>query len=116
MAKSIFEFGKVDMSQHNESRPVFKDIIGNVHTLLEKLSRQHSIDPLRQLFCSELSYDYANKTLSRTKWRESTAQLLAEDPLLFATGGENADVPVIYSRLRSDRLLTSDERYIVTQL
>jgi len=55
------------------------------------------IEPLKQLFWSELNYDRVNRTLSRQGWGEQAAKALAEDPLLFATGAK--DFQVIHARL-----------------
>jgi len=41
---------------------------------------------------------------------------LAEDPVLFAGGGQNNDFHVVYSRLPQNRLLLGQERPVVTQL
>jgi len=64
-----------------------KDLTGNVQRLLEALSRQKSIEPLKQLFWSELNYERANRPLSYRDWPEQIANVLYEAPLLFATGG-----------------------------
>jgi len=84
--------------------------------VLELLKELRGIEPLKQLFWSELNYQRVNQPLSRRGWTESAAQALAEDPVLFAGGGENGDFHVIYGRLASDRLLLGAERPVVTRL
>jgi hypothetical protein len=74
------------------------------------------IQPLKQLFWSELSYQRINEPLSRRGWTESANKALADDPVLFAGGGENDDFHVIYARLASDRLSLASERPVVSRL
>jgi type I restriction-modification system DNA methylase subunit len=93
-----------------------KDIVSNVLTLLNALSIQHNIDPLKQLFWSELNYERTNQPLSRRSWPEKTNATLFEDPLLLATGGIDDGFHIIYLRLASDQLSLADERSIVTLL
>lgn len=100
--------------QHGNKATGTKDVVANVQELLKTLSQQHTIDPLKKLFWSELNYDRADETLSRSNWPESTARLLTENPVLLATG--YGDFPIIYSRLASDQLSTGSERLVVTQL
>jgi hypothetical protein len=57
------------------------------HTILDLLREFRGIENLKQLVLSELNYDRANQTLSRRNWPDGTERLLAEDPLLLATGG-----------------------------
>ncbi|TRZ95011.1 MAG: hypothetical protein D4R82_02885 [Dehalococcoidia bacterium] len=57
-----------------------------------------------------------NQPLSRRGWNQTAANALAEDPVLFAGGGQNNDFHVVYSRLPQDRLLLGQERPVVTQL
>ncbi|MBM3841111.1 MAG: hypothetical protein FJ398_24780 [Verrucomicrobia bacterium] len=60
------------------------------------------IEPLKQLFWSELNYQRLNQPVSRRGWTESAGKALANDPVLFAGGGENNDFHVIYCRLAYD--------------
>jgi type I restriction-modification system DNA methylase subunit len=82
-----------------------------VHDLLHGLK---GIEPLKKLFWSELNYDRVNQPLSRRGWKESVAGLLADDPILFASGADAFHV--IYLRLASDKLLIGDERPVVARL
>jgi hypothetical protein len=93
-----------------------KDVTASVQRLLEALSRQKGIEPLKQLFWSKLNYERANQPLSRRTWSEQPAKVLFEDPLLFATGGKNNRFHVLYIRLTSDQLPIGDERLVVNQL
>ena len=93
-----------------------KDLTANVQRLLEALSRQKSIEPLKQLFWSELNYERANQPLSYRDWPEQTANVLYEAPLLFATGGIDDSFRIIYIRMAYDQLSLTNERLVVTRL
>ena len=84
-------------------------------SVLDLLRNLHGLEPLKQLFWSELNYQRINQPLSRRGWSDTTAKLLADDPLLFAGGGESNDFHVIYARMRSDRLPLGHERPIVSR-
>ena len=74
------------------------------------------IEPLRELFWTELNYDRQNDGLSRGNWTETAKNALADDPVLFATGGIGEAFQVIYARLNSDRLLLTAERPVISKL
>jgi hypothetical protein len=74
------------------------------------------LDPLKQLFWTELNYQRVNQPLSRRGWSETAADALADDPLLFAAGGEDNAFQIIYTRLKSDRLLLGLERPVISKL
>lgn len=84
-----------------------------VHDILRTLHK-NADKGLRELF-AELNYDYVGQSLSSRKWPESAKLHLADDPILFAAGGENDAFHVIYTRLEGDTLLRSAERPIVNQ-
>src|SRR5439155_24007711 len=84
--------------------------------VLDLLKGLRGIEPLKQLFWSELNYQRVNEALSRRGWTETASKALAEDPVLFAGGGEANDFKVIYARLESDRLLLGHERRVVSRL
>ena len=92
--------------------------VHSVHALLDELRKpgksKNKDEPLKQLFWHELEYERVNRPLSRQGWAESARSVLDGDPILFATGGEQFQV--IYSRLRSDKLLKAEERPIVSRL
>jgi hypothetical protein len=75
-----------------------------------------STEPLKQLFWSTLNYDRVNQSITRHKWPEPAASILADDPTLFAAGGTNGKFQVLYSRLAKDRLSLSEERIVTSRL
>ena len=85
-------------------------------SVLDLLKGLRGIEPLKQLFWSELNYQRVNQPLSRRGWPESAGKALADDPVLFAGGGEDNAFHVIYCRLASDALARGFERPVVTQL
>ena len=58
-------------------------------TVLELLKQFRGLEPLKQLFWSELNYQRVNQPLSRRDWTTTTTQALVEGPILFASGGQN---------------------------
>jgi len=84
-----------------------------VQDLLQGL---RGIEPLKKLFWSELNYQRVNQPLSRRVWPELASNALADDPVLFASGGEGGAFHVIYCRLTSQNLSRGLERPVVTQL
>ena len=85
-------------------------------SIFQILQNFEGIEPLKELFWSELNYEHVNEPLSRHGWTDTAATALAEDPILFASDGEDNDFHIIYSRLASDRLLLGLERPVVTRL
>ena len=83
----------------------------NVQNILQRLDDLRS---LRQLFCTELNYTYQNDPIDRGDWTQRDISNTADDPLLFAKGGDYFHL--IYTRLDSERLLLTDERPIITRL
>jgi type I restriction-modification system DNA methylase subunit len=73
------------------------------------------IEQLKELFWAELNYERVNQPLSMRDWKYTVTNLLTDDPLLFAAGGDNA-FAVIYARFAADSLLLTHERPIVTKL
>lgn len=90
-----------------------KDRQTAVWNILENL---RNLDGLKQLFWEELNYERENRPLSPRQWPEIARQPLAEDPILFASGGEDSAFHVVYCRLESDKLLRGHERPIVNCL
>lgn len=86
------------------------------HSVLNLLKNLRGLEPLKQLFWSELSYQRVNQPLSRRGWADTAANALAEDPVLFAGGGENNEFHVIYARLASDRFSLGQERPVASRL
>lgn len=83
----------------------------SVYQLLKQL---RGLEPLKKLFLTELNYARVNQPLSRRGWPEPANNVLAEDPLLLASGGDKFEI--IYARLKSDALLKTDERAVVSHL
>ena len=78
-------------------------------TILRLLKNLQGIEPLRELFWTELNYDRQNDQISRWDWADTAKNALAEDPVLFATGGTGDAFHVIYARLQR-RPLAVDSR------
>lgn len=89
---------------------------GRQETVLNLLKQLRTLEPLKQLFWSELNYRRINQALSRRGWTETAAKALVDDPVLFAAGGTNDDFHIVYSRLVSDQLLLGLERPVVSRL
>jgi hypothetical protein len=66
-----------------------------VYRLLHDLN---GLDPLKQLFWTELNYERVNQPIPRRDWPKAAREALAEDPVLFA---EAAGLQIIYGRLHS---------------
>lgn len=84
--------------------------------LFDLLRNLRDLDGLKKLFWTQLNYDRVNEPLSRGGWSDTAKAPLAEDPILFASGGADGDFHIIYSRLASDKLLLTDERPVVSRL
>ena len=84
--------------------------------ILNILQNLRGIEPLRELFWTELNYDRQNEGISYQNWTDTAKNALAEDPVLFATGGIGEAFQVIYARLNSDRLLLTAERPVISRL
>jgi type I restriction-modification system DNA methylase subunit len=84
--------------------------------VLALLQNLRDLDGLKKLFWEELNYERENKPLSPRQWSDSVRQVLAEDPVLFASGGEGNAFHVIYCRLASSELKRGFERPVVSQL
>ena len=93
---------------------VAKPEVERQKSILNVLQGMQGIEPLKKLFWTELNYDRTNSPLPRKGWGELASTALAEDPVLFATGGN--DFQVIYARLNSDKLLMGMERPVVSRL
>jgi len=84
--------------------------------ILDILKNLRGLDPLKQLFWSELNYQRVNQTLSRRDWTSTTSMAIVEDPILFASGGQDDVFHVIYARLANDQLLLGQERPVISRL
>lgn len=86
------------------------------HKILDILQNLQSLDSLKTLFWNALNYEHENKPLSPRKWPDGVRQVLAEDPVLFASGGEGKAFHVVYCRLDASSLRRGMERPVVNQL
>jgi len=85
-------------------------------TVLNILRDFRGLESLKQLLWSELNYQRVNQPVTRQGWTDTASKALAEDPMLFAGGGQDNAFHVIYARLDSDRLLLGQERPVVSRL
>lgn len=90
--------------------------IDRQQAVFDLLKNLRGIEPLKQLFWSELNYQRVNEPLSRRGWTDKASQALAEEPTLLANAGKDGDFHVIYSRLADERLLHGLERPVVACL
>ena len=58
-----------------------------IHEIFRNLK---GIELLKELFWGELNYGRVNKSLSRHGWSKTATEVLAENPVLLATGGRLA--------------------------
>jgi hypothetical protein len=61
----------------------------NQQAVLELLENLKGLEPLKELFWNELNYERISESISRRGWSEAASNALAEDPLVFAGGGES---------------------------
>jgi REP element-mobilizing transposase RayT len=85
-------------------------------TVLNILQELDGLDGLKRLFWQELNYERQNKPLSPRQWPEAARQALAEDPVLFASGGEENAFHIVYCRLTAPDLRRGPQRPVVNQL
>ncbi|MBI4632427.1 MAG: Eco57I restriction-modification methylase domain-containing protein [Deltaproteobacteria bacterium] len=85
----------------------------SVLTILQSL---RDLDGLKKLFWEELNYERENKPLSMRGWPDSARSALADDPVLFASGGDDQAFHVVYCRLASTGLQRNLERPVVSRL
>ncbi len=63
-----------------------------------------------------MNYDRVNQSISRKAWNETASKALADDPLVFAGGGENNDFKIILGRLDSDRTPLGMQRPVINRM
>ena len=86
----------------------------NTKQILSHLQKFEGIESLKQLFWVELNYNLENTPIDNLP--ESAASLVAADPLHFATGGKDSNFHIIYVQLKTEKLLKTHERQIITHL
>jgi len=84
--------------------------------VFDLLRNFQGIEPLKELFWRELNYERINESLSRRAWTDTVSKFLADDPVLFASGGSDAAFHVVYARIASDTLFLGPERLVVNRL
>ena len=84
-----------------------------VLNILEKLS---GLDSLKELFWGQLNYERVNQPISRRGWNDSATKALADDPLVFAGGGEGENFKIIVARLNSDHVPLGPQRPVIARL
>ena len=72
--------------------------------VLNILRNLRDLGGLKKLFWEELNYERENKPLSMRGWPDSARKALVDDPILFASGGEDNAFHVVYCRLASPSL------------
>ncbi len=88
----------------------------NQQSVLDLLENLNGLDPLKELFWNQLNYDRVNQSISRQGWNETASKALADDPLVFAGGGENNDFKIILGRLDSDLVPLGMQRPVVNRM
>ncbi len=74
--------------------------------VLDLLKGFNRLSSLKSLFWTELNYDRANEPRSRRSWPQARANMLADDPVLFATGAApSPPLPPRSAASRSEQLL-----------
>jgi hypothetical protein len=91
-------------------------VLERKQTVLKILEQLRGLDALKELFWTELNYERENTPLSMRGWPDSARKALVDDPILFASGGEDHAFHVLYCRLASESLQRNLERPIVNQL
>lgn len=90
-----------------------EDIRKDIRDLLEDFQGDK---PLKDLFWSKLNYTRVNEPISSRGWSDTTAAIPVDDPLLLASGGQDDDFHVIYTRMAKDRLMLTEERQVALKL
>ena len=74
-------------------------VLERKQTVLKILEQLRGLDALKELFWTELNYERENAPLSMRGWPDSARKALVDDPILFASGGEDNAFHVLYCRL-----------------
>jgi hypothetical protein len=94
-------------SRDGDTRTLARDVRMEGTTLQRKVFRLfqnfEGLDPLRRLFWTELNYDKGDAPFSRRGWPHAVSGVLAEDPVILASGADGA-FEVIHCHLDSERI------------
>ena len=102
------------MSKQESFISTFDETHRRVSDHLQDLYQKQSIKPLRDLFTTELNYDYSDTRLNLRDENSSALVYVNEYPRVIATGG-NGDFKIIYIRLRTS-LSRVSERTLIKRL
>ncbi|MDQ2888081.1 MAG: hypothetical protein M3Y39_18580, partial [Chloroflexota bacterium] len=102
------------MSKQESNIFTIDETRGRVRIRLQELYEKQSIKPLRDLFTTELNYDYSDKGLNLPDEKSRELVYPNEQPRILATGG-NGDFKIIYIRLRAS-LSRVNERTLIAKL
>jgi hypothetical protein len=84
--------------------------------VLEILQELNGLDSLKELFWGQLNYERVNQPISRNGWSEPATKALADDPLVFAGGGEGENFKIVVARLTSDHVPLGPQRPVIARL
>lgn len=102
------------MSKQESNISTIDETRRRISTHLQELYEKQSIQPLRDLFTTELNYDYSDMGLNLPDEKSRALLYAHEHPRIIATGG-NGDFKIIYIRLRN-ALSRVNERTLITKL
>jgi hypothetical protein len=88
----------------------------NQQSVLNLLENLNGLEPLKKLFWDELNYERINESISRKGWNEPAAKALADDPVVFAGGGDNESFKIILNCLDSEKVPLGMQRPVVNRL
>lgn len=100
------------MSKQNSNASTIEDTRQQVEKRLHELQQQQNLKPLRDLFISELNYDFADQWLNLPDEKGRT--LVQDNPRIIATGGDGG-FKIIYIRLHGSLSLVH-ERTLISRL
>jgi len=100
------------MSKQDSNVSTIDDTRKRVEDRLHELRDKQSLKPLRDLFVSELNYDFADQRLNLSD--EKSRAMVQENPRIIATGG-NGDFKIVYVHLLGSLSLVN-ERTLISKL
>jgi hypothetical protein len=88
---------------------------GRILEILRKLPDKKT-EGLKTLFWEELNYDQEDQVIAIADWKQEDRDLLAETPVLFASGGRDHGFHIILCRLKDQKIKRGLERILVNRL